>query len=94
MAPEWRFKWRTVSGTAPAPPSASGPITGREEAYRRLVEAARYLKRVEPHSPTPYLVMKAVSWGDKTLEELLKEFVHQGFNIEALLTFLGMDEEE
>lgn len=84
----------SVAETAPTQaPSASGPISGREEAYRRLVEAARYLKSIEPHSPTPYLVMKAVSWGDKTLEDLLRDFAGQGFSVEALLAFLGMDEE-
>jgi type VI secretion system ImpA family protein len=74
-------------------PSVASVISGRQDAYRRLLEAARYLKKIEPHSPTPYLVMKAVSWGDKSLDELLKEFVSQGLNIEALFTILGIDYE-
>lgn len=71
--------------------AGQGVITSRAEAYARLIEAARYLKEVEPHSPTPYLVMRAVAWGDKSLDELLREFVQQGLNLEALFIFLGIE---
>ena len=53
----------------------SGPISSRAEAYRRLSEAADYLLRTEPHSPTPYLVRRAVEWGDMNLFELLQQIV-------------------
>jgi type VI secretion system protein ImpA len=69
----------------------SGPIRGRADAYRMLLTAAQYLKQIEPHSPTSYLVMKAVSWGDKSLDDLLREFVREGLNLEALFTFLGIE---
>lgn len=71
--------------------SASAPIAGRAEAYRMLLSAAQYLKEIEPHSPTPYLVLKAVSWGDMSLDDLLREFVREGLNFEALFTFLGIE---
>ncbi len=81
-----------TSGSAGAvAPVSEGPIQSRADAYRRLREAAAYLKRVEPHSPTPYLVEKAVSWGDKSLDDLLREFVSEGLNLEALFTFLGIE---
>jgi type VI secretion system protein ImpA len=51
------------------------PIRSRAEAYRRLAEAADYLVRTEPHSPTPYLIKRAISWGGMTLEQLLPELV-------------------
>lgn len=79
------------SGEAP-PVAMPGAIRSRQDAYRVLLDAARYLKKVEPHSPTPYLVMKAVSWGDKTLDDLLREFVREGLNLEALFTFLGIEQ--
>lgn len=53
----------------------SGPIRSRAEAYRRLSEAADYLLRTEPHSPTPYLVKRAVEWGTMSLPELLQQIV-------------------
>ena len=54
---------------------SSGPIRNRADAYRRLSEAADYLLRTEPHSPTPYLVKRAVEWGTMTLPELLQQIV-------------------
>lgn len=54
---------------------SSGPIRSRAGAYRRLSEAADYLLRTEPHSPTPYLVKRAVEWGSMSLPELLQQIV-------------------
>ena len=55
--------------------SSGGPIRSRGDAYRRLSEAADYLLRTEPHSPTPYLVKRAVEWGSMSLPELLQQIV-------------------
>jgi type VI secretion system ImpA family protein len=65
-------------------------IRSRAEAYRRLAEAAEYLLHTEPHSPTPYLVKRAVSWGGMTLTELLQEFVHNPNDLRAIYGLLGM----
>ncbi len=54
---------------------SGGPIRNRADAYRRLSEAADYLLRTEPHSPTPYLVKRAVEWGTMSLPELLQQIV-------------------
>jgi type VI secretion system ImpA family protein len=54
---------------------SSGLIRSRADAYRRLSEAADYLLRTEPHSPTPYLVMRAVEWGSMSLPDLLQQIV-------------------
>ncbi len=54
---------------------SSGPIRNRTDAYRRLAEVADYLLRTEPHSPTPYLVKRAVEWGNMSLPELLQQIV-------------------
>ncbi len=61
-------------GAAPEPRFA-GPcrITSRDEAYRALSQAADFLLRVEPHSPVPYVVRRAVSWGGLSLAELYDE---------------------
>jgi type VI secretion system protein ImpA len=50
-------------------------IRSREEAYQRLAEAAEYLTRTEPHSPTPYLIRRAITWGSLSLPELMHELV-------------------
>ena len=61
------------SHSAPAMPA--GPIASREQAYRMLADAADYLALTEPHSPTPYLVRRAVGWGRMTLADLLAELI-------------------
>jgi iron complex outermembrane receptor protein len=61
-------------------------------AYQRLQEAADYLLRTEPHSPTPYLVHRAVSWGHMTLVELLQELMSNEQDLRAIYTLLGMQE--
>lgn len=54
---------------------SAAPIRNRADAYRRLSDAADYLLRTEPHSPTPYLVKRAVEWGTMSLPELLQQIV-------------------
>lgn len=68
----------------------TGEIRSRDEAYQRLAQAADYLLRTEPHSPTPYLVKRAVSWGSLPLQELLLELVNDRSDLQALYTLLGM----
>jgi type VI secretion system protein ImpA len=74
--------------------SAGGPITSRTDAYVRLTEAADYLLRTEPHSPVPYLVKRAISWGNMSLAELLYEFVGNTDDLVAIQRLLGMREKE
>ncbi|HSC79084.1 MAG TPA: type VI secretion system protein TssA, partial [Chitinolyticbacter sp.] len=52
---------------------ALGPISGRNEAYTRLAEAADYLMHIEPHSPVPYLIRRAIEWGNLNTVELYQE---------------------
>jgi type VI secretion system protein ImpA len=54
---------------------AAGPITSREEAFRRLAEAAAYLRRTEPQSPVPHLIDRAITWGRLPFDELLREMI-------------------
>ncbi len=71
----------TVTAITTAPQSSSvtqGPIRSRAEAYQRLAEAADYLQRTEPHSPTPYLVRRAIQWGDMDLKDLLPQLIRNG----------------
>ncbi|MDH3599970.1 MAG: type VI secretion system protein TssA [Candidatus Tectomicrobia bacterium] len=70
--------------------AGGGPIRNRAEAYQRLSEAADYLIRTEPHSPTPYLIKRAVSWGGMTLTELLQEIVRDDRDLLEIYTLLGV----
>lgn len=65
-----------------------GPIHDRAAAYARLAQAADYLMQLEPHSPVPYLIKRAVAWGNLNTAELYQElFVKFGgqLNIFELL---------
>jgi type VI secretion system ImpA family protein len=74
---------------------SGGPIRSRADAYRRLSEAADYLLRTEPHSPTPYLVKRAVEWGHMNLFELFQQIVRnegEMTEIDRLLRLTGKQE--
>ncbi|HEX8437002.1 type VI secretion system protein TssA [Archangium sp.] len=78
---------------APEAPRGGGPIRDRMDAYRRLIEVADYLLRTEPHSPTPYLIKRAVSWGEMPLGQLLQEIVQTPQDLKAIYSLLGMREQ-
>lgn len=69
--------------------TAQGPAS-REEAYRQLALIAAYLARTEPHSPVPYLINRAVEWGQKPLRELLAELINADAEARRLWTLLGV----
>jgi len=65
-------------------------IKSRDEAYRMLAAAADYLIIHEPHSPTPHLVRRAVSWGRMSLTELLRELIQDDSNLRQIFNLLGV----
>lgn len=81
----------TQAAAAPAgSEAAAGPIRSRVEAFRRLAEAADYLLHTEPHSPVPYLVKRAISWGNMNLMQLLTELVGNDSERTAIAALLGI----
>jgi type VI secretion system protein ImpA len=70
----------------------AGPITSREDAYRMLEAVAAYLEKAEPHSPTPYLVKRAVTWGRMSLADLMQEVVREEGDITRYFSLLGIKE--
>ncbi|SDZ90322.1 type VI secretion system protein TssA [Rubrimonas cliftonensis] len=70
---------------APAAPVPAIATDGdREHAYRALIEIAALLRRIEPHSPTPYLIERAVRWGGMTLADVLRDLPKEGRDPEML----------
>lgn len=69
---------------------ARGPIRNRAEAYQRLAEAADFLLRVEPHSPVPHLIKRAVSWGNMSFSDLIQELVNDRNNLYGIFQLLGL----
>lgn len=66
-----------------------GRIASREQAYQTLAEAADFLSRLEPHSPTPYLVRRAITWGSMPLVDLLHEIVNDPGDYRQIMQLLG-----
>jgi type VI secretion system ImpA family protein len=67
-----------------------GRIRTRSDAYRWLAEAADFLARTEPHSPTSYLVRRAIAWGSMSLEELLPELVRNQGELGEIFRLLNV----
>lgn len=81
---------------APAPAAAAAPAPlasgwkNRDEAYAALEAIADYLSRIEPHSPTPYLLRRAVNWGRLPLPELMAEIIREEGDLNRLGNILGL----
>lgn len=65
-------------------------IMTRGDVYRRLADLADELRILEPHSPVPVLVRKAVAWGNLSFPELLRAMTEE----EGLLSLLSKSEEQ
>ncbi len=73
--------------------SLSSSIENREHAYAILGEVASYLERIEPHSPTPYLIHRAISWGNMNLSEVFSDTLQNGQDLSLLLNLLNIKKE-
>lgn len=60
----------------------------RARTYAALTAIAEHLQQLEPHSPTPYLLMRAVRWGKMSLTDVLEEIKAEGGDIERVLNLL------
>lgn len=66
----------------------------REQAYRAVQDLAEYFKKNEPHSPTAYLLEKAVRWGRMPLPRLLNELIVDQPTLSELFRLMGLEESE
>lgn len=70
VAPVAEVATDTGNGEAPAAgaPGATQTLsaepTSRDDAAQRILTAARWLRRAEPTSPTSYLMLRALRWGE------------------------------
>jgi type VI secretion system protein ImpA len=73
---------------------SGGAIRSRAQAYHMLAEAADYLIRTEPHSPVPYLVKRAVDWGNMDLFEVFKQIIRNDTEMEEIDKLLRLSKKE
>lgn len=65
-------------------------IRTREQAYQLLHEIANFLVENDPHSPTPYLIRRAASWGDMPFDALISELVRDRNGLSDLAQMLDL----
>lgn len=70
---------------------ATGAITSRQDALKRLSDVADYFKKNEPHSPIAYLVQRAVKWGNMPLEVWLQDVIKDENVIYQIRQTLGFN---
>lgn len=83
----------SVAATQPATmiSSANGNYT-REDALADLNRIAIFFKKTEPHNPIPYLLARAIKWGNMSFSELLNELVSKDSPVLAEISKLtGVD---
>jgi len=59
---------------APRGSTSRAPAT-RAEVYRQLAQAAAVLRELEPHSPIPYLIQRAVELGSLPFPQLINALI-------------------
>ncbi len=83
-------------GGAPAESGNGRPAgrrpTSREEVYEQLAAAAELLQQIEPHSPIPYLIQRAVELGRLPFPQLLKVLIRDANVLTELNRELGIKE--
>jgi len=81
----------TSTPASALPHPLAGPIRDREDAYARLAELSEYLMRIEPHSPSPYLLRRAVQWGRLDTAELYQEIFIRSNGMLSIFEVLGLE---
>jgi type VI secretion system protein ImpA len=65
----------------------------REDVYRQLRDAANLLQKIEPHSPIPYLIQKAITLGAMPFPLLMKALIRDEAVLKDMSRELGIPEE-
>ncbi|MDM3890769.1 type VI secretion system protein TssA [Pseudomonas juntendi] len=76
--------------TAPAPMRTT-PLT-RDEAFSMLAGIAQFFKQTEPQSPVPYLIERAIKWGNMPLEGWLSDVIKDSNVVDNIRDVLGTRE--
>ena len=65
-------------------------IGDREQAYAALMSIAVYLERIEPHSPTPYLIQRAIELGQLSLPDMIRDVSASAGSLDKFFELLGI----
>ncbi len=90
-----------LTDTAPndAAPAQGSAITtlrthpiSREEAFTMLASIVQFFKQSEPQSPVPYLIERAIKWGNMPLEGWLSDVIKDSNVVDNIRDVLGTKE--
>jgi type VI secretion system protein ImpA len=79
-----------LANAGPTFTATSNSLHDRKQAYAALVSIASYLQSVEPHSPTPYLIQRAVELGQMSLPDMIKEVNTSAGSLDRFFELLGI----
>jgi type VI secretion system protein ImpA len=65
----------------------------RDQMYRQLEQIAAGLRRLEPHSPVPYLIERCVRMGALPFPDLMREVLGQNVVLDEIDRLLGLTRE-
>jgi type VI secretion system protein ImpA len=68
-------------------------MASRADVYRRLAEAADLLQQLEPHSPIPYLIRRAVELGALPFPQLMQALIREDSVLNELNREMGIKSE-
>lgn len=80
-------------GLDPLPAKAPLPepeLPSREKAYAHLATLAALFMKIDPHSPTPFLLRRALSWQKKSLLDVFQEFRQDPQALQVFLALLDV----
>ena len=63
----------------------------RRQAYLELARLTERLERLDPHSPAPLLLARAVDWAGLSLAEIAQVEAARGSSLWSILTSLGLE---
>lgn len=75
---------------APGFKPGGGDAASKAAALRTLSEIAAWFRRVEPHSPVPFLLDRAVAWADTPLDEWLADVVGDDGTLSRIRSRIGL----
>jgi type VI secretion system protein ImpA len=97
-APSEALEGEAAEGEAGEPGAPGGGsyvsrgVRSRAEVYQRLAEAADLLQKLEPHSPIPYIIRRAIELGALPFPELMKRLISDAAVLADMSRNLGIQE--
>lgn len=65
----------------------------RDDLYRQIEVISEALQRIEPHSPIPFLLKRAVKLGNMPFPQLMRAIMEETKALDAMDKMLGIEKE-